>query len=89
MSRVKARIAVEGQHEHTALNPHGLIYRVACYAEAEGCGAQGLPTTYWTWFPGYAWEVAYCKRCSEHVGWRFSSEEALFWGLIVDKLAED
>lgn len=26
-----------------------------------------------SWFPGYAWQIAYCPGCREHLGWYFTS----------------
>ena len=42
-----------------------------------------------SWFPGYAWTVAYCSACFAHMGWRFTpvtrgralSGAQSFWGL--------
>lgn len=28
-----------------------------------------------TWFPGYAWKVCYCAKCSSHLGWMFEPIE--------------
>jgi hypothetical protein len=25
-----------------------------------------------SWFPGYAWDIACCRRCGSHLGWRFT-----------------
>ncbi|CAL1145905.1 unnamed protein product [Cladocopium goreaui] len=45
-----------------------------------------------TWFPGWIWRMAICRRCGTHLGWRFESrswnrsggrgDASLFWGLI-------
>lgn len=32
-----------------------------------------VPSTEFSWFPGYAWQIALCKRCQIHIGWRFTS----------------
>lgn len=24
-----------------------------------------------SWFPGYAWQIAVCNGCNSHVGWKF------------------
>ena len=31
----------------------------------------GLPTTDWSWFEGYSWQIAVCARCYAHLGWRY------------------
>ena len=83
-----ARIEVGGQHEHSFVNPHGYTYRIGCFASAPGCAGDGPSSTFWTWFPGYAWQIAYCARCGEHLGWVFRSEAHRFLGLILDRLTE-
>lgn len=32
----------------------------------------GAPTAQDSWFPGYAWSIASCARCLNHLGWRFT-----------------
>lgn len=29
------------------------------------------PSTEFSWFPGYAWQIAVCMRCQSHIGWKF------------------
>lgn len=29
-------------------------------------------STEFSWFPGYAWQIANCTVCLAHIGWRFS-----------------
>lgn len=29
-----------------------------------------------TWFPGFAWKVCVCPKCSNHVGWMFEPFES-------------
>jgi hypothetical protein len=33
---------------------------------------QGRPTTEWSWFEGYSWQICVCATCGEHLGWRFA-----------------
>jgi hypothetical protein len=82
------RIEVAGQHSHSFANPHGFSYHIGCFAQASGCRTAGPPTTYWTWFPPYAWQVENCGACGEHLGWLFRSEADRFHGLILDRLVE-
>ena len=81
-------MAVAGAHAHTFTNPHGLRFHIGCFATATGCIAAGEPTTYFSWFPGYAWQVENCGSCGEHLGWRFRSPEDEFHGFILDRLVE-
>ncbi len=81
-----ARIAVGGAHEHAFVNPHGLEFRIGCFALVTGCLQVGEPTTYWSWFPGYAWQIEQCASCREHLGWEFRSSDHRFHGLILDRL---
>ena len=80
------RIPVQGGHEHTFTNPHGITYHIGCFRAAAGCTAIGAATTEYTWFPGYAWRVALCAHCRTHLGWHFQSEADYFHGLIVGRL---
>lgn len=46
----------------------------------------GEPERRDSWFPGYAWSLAYCVQCEAHVGWRFTATDhtlrpTVFWGL--------
>ena len=81
-----AAMEVTGQHTHMCMNPHGLFYRVACFQRVPGCDAQGLPEHHWSWFTGYAWQIAACASCANHLGWRFTDGETVFFGLIDDRI---
>jgi hypothetical protein len=82
------RIAVGGAHAHHFVNPHGIEFHVGCFADAGGCTAVGEASTYWSWFPGFAWQVELCAGCGEQLGWLFRSADAVFHGLILDRLVE-
>jgi hypothetical protein len=81
------RRTVSGSHEHTFANPHGFVFRIGCFAEAT-CVPVEDPSTYWTWFPGYGWQVELCRSCGQHLGWLFRNEEDRFHGLVLDRLVE-
>lgn len=44
-------------------------------------------STEYSWFPGYAWQIAQCADCQTHIGWRFSVSKGekltpkVFYGL--------
>lgn len=86
-SRASA-IEMSGSHVHSFVNPHGVEFRIGCFADAPGCLGRGEESSYWTWFPGFTWQIALCGHCSEHLGWLFRSPDARFYGLILDRLAE-
>ena len=81
-----ARLEVDGRHVHTFVNPQGIEYTIGCWREAPGCRGLGEESTFWSWFPGFAWRIALCARCSEHVGWSFRADGGAFAGLIVDRV---
>lgn len=83
-----ARVERAGSSGHTFVNPSGIVFRISCFAAAPGAAVVGPRSTEWTWFPGYAWQVQLCRGCHAHVGWRFSSADDRFSGLIDDRLVE-
>ncbi len=80
------RIAVNGAHAHTCTNPLGITFHIGCFRSAPGCSAEGAATHEHTWFPGYAWQIAYCGRCNTHLGWWYTSPDDGFYGLINERL---
>ncbi|KAL6070886.1 Upstream activation factor subunit spp27 [Balamuthia mandrillaris] len=68
------------------VNAGGWVHQTLTLRRAQGLGLDGEPSTQDSWFPGYAWTIAYCEVCNSHMGWKFtavSSEHspASFWGL--------
>jgi hypothetical protein len=88
ITRPSARIAIAGRHEHTCTNPHGFRYRIGCFAFAEGLAPFGNPSSYWSWFPGFSWQVQNCGGCRALLGWLFVRPDERFYGLILDELVE-
>ena len=86
ITRPKLRISVNGQHGHTFVNPAGILFEIGCFSEAEGCGELGPESDEFSWFPGYSWQVAVCRSCMTHLGWRFWSSGRTFYGLILNRL---
>jgi hypothetical protein len=88
ITRPAEAIQVNGQHQHTFANPHGLIFEIGCFHMAEGCGYIGQKTAEWSWFKGFSWKVAICGKCLAQVGWIFTSSKGSdnFHGLILDRL---
>ena len=80
------RVERGGAHEHTFVNPGGFVHHIACFAVATGCSYQGDPQTAFSWFPGFAWQIAACGGCYALLGWRFHAKDDSFHGLIVGAL---
>ena len=82
------RVDVDGTHEHHCVNPHGHAFHFGCFAHAPGCTPLGEQNTYWSWFPGYRWQLEHCGGCGDHLGWLFTTNQHRFHGLILDRLVE-
>lgn len=80
-------IEASGCHQHTFVNPEGLLFEIGCFRKAIGCWYIGPATEEFTWFKGFQWKVAVCSRCLIHLGWFYvSSDNESFHGLIIDRL---
>jgi len=42
-----------------------------------------------SWFPGYAWQIAYCQRCREHLGWYFTAVDGTRGNLDREETLDD
>jgi len=82
------KISVNGSHAHTFFNPAGIVYELGCFSTAPGCRRAGEATADFTWFAGYVWRFAICRRCGSHLGWYFERGTQSFAGLILAKLIE-
>lgn len=88
----RERITVDGAHEHTFVNPAGIVYRIGCFRTAVGCECSTERTAEYAWFAGFAWALARCRRCALHLGWSFTSipdERESFFGLVLERLVMD
>ena len=88
VARMRDRISVDGKHVHALFNPSGILFEVACFAKAPGCRFEGQFTHDFTWFAGYAWRFAMCRRCASHLGWEYRGADGGFAGLIMAELRE-
>ena len=88
ITHASERIQRQGEHVHTFANPHGFVFEIGCFKNANGCGYAGPPTDEFTWFSGYYWRMAVCRACLVHLGWLFTSGEDRFNGLILERLLQ-
>ena len=85
---VRDRVEVNGKHGHALFNPAGILFEVGCFAAAQGCRFEGEFTPEFSWFPGFAWRYALCRRCDVHLGWEYRGAAGGFVGLIMTELRE-
>ena len=57
---------------HHYLNPHFFLHRLILARRVENVVFTGQPSIDCSWFPGYGWQISYCARCSDHIGWKFT-----------------
>ncbi|MFP4168462.1 MAG: cereblon family protein [Desulfonatronovibrionaceae bacterium] len=76
---------VNSRHVHIFPNPHGLVFEIGCFLDAV-CFTLGQPSTEFTWFPGYAWDIAMCISCRRHLGWMYTNKDRRFYGLVLQAL---
>lgn len=77
-------------------NPAGYIHEtISFYKVIENSTRMvDRPSTDFSWFPGYAWQIALCSKCSTHVGWKFIAvsknlKPRMFFGLSGKSLTID
>lgn len=88
ITTARERLEKKSKHLHTFFNPAGIVYEIGCFRNAPGCLVYGRPSSEFSWFSSYDWQVVFCRRCGQHLGWKFSAADA-FFGLIVNKLTEN
>lgn len=76
-----------GATEHTTTNSFGVLFTIRLYDRAENLLLHGAPSSDFTWFAGYAWQIASCAACKAHLGWAFTGE-APFYALIIGRIVE-
>ncbi|XP_014234795.1 protein cereblon [Trichogramma pretiosum] len=74
--------------QNTFCNSGGFVHDTITLYDVSNIILSGeQPSTEYSWFPGYAWTIAYCERCNDHKGWCFEAhnDKSLrpqsFWGL--------
>lgn len=83
------KIKINDFYEHTFPNPNGIVFHIGCFREAQSILRLGNPSTEWSWFPGFSWEVVACANCASHLGWYYeSSAKSFFFGFILGRLSE-
>ncbi|XP_061187454.1 protein cereblon-like [Saccostrea echinata] len=55
------------------VNPQGYVHETMTVYKAQNLNLIGRATKEHSWFPGYAWTIAQCRRCAFHIGWKFTA----------------
>ena len=86
ITQATSAIEMAGSHQHALTNPAGIRFIVLVYRHAN-CELTGTPTEEYSWFSGYAWQMALCLQCNTHLGWYYSHGQFPdFYGLIAPRL---
>ncbi|XP_014241900.1 protein cereblon isoform X2 [Cimex lectularius] len=77
--------------QSTYVNPEGFLHDILTFLHAQNVALTSLPSSQFSWFPGYAWSIAVCSSCHRHIGWQFTSlsprlKPKKFWGLTRHSL---
>ncbi|KAH3764338.1 protein cereblon [Pelomyxa schiedti] len=71
----------------TYVNPYGVLHDTVTLSQAQGILLWGPFSEQESWFPGYAWRIAYCITCHTHLGWIYRAvagqhlSPEIFWGV--------
>lgn len=83
-------------------NPQGYQFEVMTFTRADV--AKHWPADkHFSWYPGYSWAIATCRRCHTHLGWafqpndwpktvtekEFEQSENTFFALITNRLLRE
>mmetsp|Transcript_49921 Transcript_49921/g.139763 ORF Transcript_49921/g.139763 Transcript_49921/m.139763 type:complete len:304 (-) Transcript_49921:148-1059(-) len=61
---------------YSATNPGDVRFDVVrVLPSAEGVALSSAPVPEHSWFPGYAWMMANCRSCHQHLGWGYCAPE--------------
>ncbi|KAL8259550.1 hypothetical protein R6Q59_027503 [Mikania micrantha] len=76
------------------VNPSGYVHEIMTLLKASGLTLHGVPSEEYSWFPGYAWTIAYCATCEYQMGWLFTAtnkklKPRSFWGIRSSQVADD
>ncbi len=84
-------VRLNGRSRHSFMNNAGIESDSQTFDACGGAVAFGDPTRELSWFVGYAWRIAFCRTCGQHLGWHYkglaqSMRPAEFWGILVARI---
>jgi hypothetical protein len=91
VSRSDHLISLGGMNRHVFINPAGVECDFQTFISCPGAVAFGEATDEHTWFTGYAWRMAFCRQCGQHLGWYYQGmsrtrKPSEFWGILVSRV---
>jgi hypothetical protein len=97
-------VAVLGKKWHRMKYSAGDAFcELFTFSSCPGALNIGDPNEGYSWFPGYVWSLALCRRCGNHLGWHYKAGPGLpmavesigieelpeFWGITVQQVFVD
>ncbi|XP_055587848.1 protein cereblon-like [Uranotaenia lowii] len=54
-------------------NPQGFVHETLTIYKTKDDSTFNVdrPSTEFSWFPGYSWQITLCTNCRQHLGWKF------------------
>ena len=87
VTHVAEKIDIRGRHDFRFTNL-GYPIQLGCYRHAPGCIGTGRISHGYSWFRGYAWEIQLCRHCYGQLGWKYTTADDSFYGLVFKMLRE-
>ena len=85
------QLSDEGVGAHY-VNSHGVVHDMLT-AKKASVHIVGDPEADHSWFPGFSWQICYCRQCRMHLGWLFTrnngSNEDVGDGVPREEAGED
>ncbi|XP_044464519.1 uncharacterized protein LOC123195027 [Mangifera indica] len=75
------------------VNSGGYVHEIMTLYKTNGLSLEDHAYTEYSWFPGYAWTIARCGACENHMGWLFTATKKSlkprsFWGIRGSQVAD-
>ena len=90
-AEMRCSVGTQGPVE-TFVNPGGYVHEVHLFRSVRGALSLGQATRADSWFPGYSWRFAICRRCDGFLGWAYEANQPgrppHFWGLRSEAIRE-
>ncbi len=91
ISESGALIQINGSHNHSFVNPAGVRCNFTTFVHCENVLVHEDLYIEHSWFPGYGWRFLLCRRCYQHLGWKWDpvgegGKPDGFFGLLINSV---